>query len=105
VIFRRRSRFGDVIERQLELFRLEQAGLIAECDECLARYNAAEADEAEELYGDYLDRVALGTEALAEMRNAYAKTLGGDAREEYEAEFDATVTKKLPPFGIEIDAT
>jgi isocitrate dehydrogenase kinase/phosphatase len=101
VIFRRR-RFADVIARQLELFEREHADVIAEAQERLEAYNRADRDEAEELYGDYVDAVETGTEILADMRWEYIRTLDEDAAEEYEAEFNRAVAKRLPPFGLEI---
>jgi hypothetical protein len=101
VIFRRR-RFADVIARQLELFEREHADVIAEAQERLDAYNRADRDEAEELYGDYVDAVETGTELLADMRWEYIRTLGEEAAEEYEAEFNRAVAKRLPPFGLEI---
>jgi isocitrate dehydrogenase kinase/phosphatase len=99
----RRGRFRDVIERQLALFEREYPEVIEEARERLAAYNRAERDEAEELYGDYIDAVETGTELLADMRWEYIRTLEEDAAEEYEAEFNRAVTKRLPPFGLEIE--
>jgi len=99
----RRRRFGDVISRQLDLFEREEADLIKQCDEAERAYDRAERDDAEELYGDYMDLVESGTEALAELRWAYAATLDEEAAEAYEEEFNRTVRKRLPRFGTEID--
>jgi hypothetical protein len=99
----RKRRFADVIGRQLELFLEENAGLVRDCDEALARYNAADRDEAEELYGDYVDVVETGTELLADMRDRFATTLGEHDAERYEAEFNRAVTKRLPTFALEIE--
>jgi isocitrate dehydrogenase kinase/phosphatase len=101
MIFRRR-RFADVIARQLDLFEREHADVIAEARERIDAYNRADRDEAEELYGDYIDAVETGTEILADMRWEYIRTLDEEAAEEYEAEFNRAVTKRLPPFGLEI---
>jgi hypothetical protein len=92
-----------VIERQLALFQEEEAELIRECDEAEEAYNRAERDEAEERYGDYVDLVETGTEALADLRDAFAATLDEDAAEEYELEFNRAVAKRLPRFGLEIE--
>ncbi len=100
---RRRNRFSDVISRQLDLFEREEAELIGECAEAERRYDRADRDEAEEFYGDYVDLVESGTEALAELRWAYASTLDEDDAEEYEDAFNRTVKKRLPRFGLEID--
>ena len=87
MIFRRR-RFADVIERQLDLFEREHADVIAEARERLDAYNRADRDEAEELYGDYIDAVETGTEILADMRWEYIRTLDEETAEEYEAELN-----------------
>jgi isocitrate dehydrogenase kinase/phosphatase len=99
----RRGRFRDVIERQLALFEREYPEVIEEARERLDAYNRAKRDDAEELYGDYIDAVETGTELLADMRWEYIRTLDEDAAEEYEAEFNRAVAKRLPPFGIEIE--
>jgi len=99
----RRGRFRDVIERQLALFEREYPEVIEEARERLDAYNRADRDEAEELYGDYSDAVETGTEILADMRWEYIRTLDEDAADEYEAEFNRAVTKRLPPFGLEIE--
>jgi hypothetical protein len=102
VIFHRRRRFADLVARQLDLFERAHADVIAEAPERLDAYNRAERDEAEELYGDYVDAVETGTELLADIRWAYWKTLDDDAAEAYEAEFNRAVAKRLPPFGLEV---
>ena len=99
----RRRRFADLIARQLDLFEREHADVIAEAQARLDAYNRADRDEAEELYGDYVDAVETGTELLADMRWEFMKTLDDDAAEEYEAEFNRAVTKRLPRFGLEIE--
>ena len=99
----RRSRFGDVISRQLDLFERDEADLIRECVEAERAYDRAGRDEAEERYGDYVDLVETGTEALAELRWIYAATLDEDSAEEYAEAFNRAVKKRLPRFGNEID--
>ena len=101
MIFRKR-RFADLIARQLDLFEREHADVIAEAQARLDAYNRADREEAEELYGDYADAVETGTEILADMRWEYIRTLDDDAAEEYEAEFNRAVARRLPPFGLEI---
>ena len=99
----RRNRFADVISRQLDLFERDEAELIRHCDEAERAYDRADRDEAEERYGDFVDVVETGTEALADLRWAYAATLDEDAVEEYEEAFNRAVKKRLPRFGREID--
>jgi hypothetical protein len=99
----RRSRFGDVIARQLDLFERERAGLVRECEEAEAAYDRAPRDEAEERYGDYQDLVETATELLADLRDNFASTLGDASVEQYEAEFNRAVAKRLPRFSLEIE--
>jgi hypothetical protein len=101
-VFRRR-RFADLISRQLDLFEQEQAELIRDCVEAERAYDRADRDEAEDRYGDYVDLVETGTELLADLRDAFKLTLDGDTAEEYEAEFNRAVVKRLPRFGLEIE--
>jgi NTP pyrophosphatase (non-canonical NTP hydrolase) len=102
VIFRR-GRFADVISRQLDLFERSHPYVIEEAGERFAAYNKADRDEAEELFGDYIDAVETGTELLADIRDSYMRTLPERVDEQYEAEFNRAVAKRLPPFGLEIE--
>ena len=99
----RRSRFGDLIGRQLDLFELDHANVLRDVEERRATWNAAAREEAEELYGDYLDAVETGTELLADMRDRFAQTLGDDDADRYRAEFDKAVLRRLRPFALEIE--
>jgi hypothetical protein len=98
-----RGRFVDLIERQLDLFAGEHAGLLADVDAALSAYDRAERGEAEERYGDFLDLVETGTDELAELRDNYASSLDDEAAEEYRDAFNAAVRKRLPRFGLELD--
>lgn len=98
-----RGRFTDVIARQLDVFADDDAELIEECREKERAYNRAERDEAEEAYGDYMDAVETATEALADMRDRFARTLDESLAERYEDEFNRAVRKRWPPFGLEIE--
>jgi aminoglycoside phosphotransferase family enzyme len=101
----KRQRFGDVISRQLDLFERGSAALILACAEAEAAYDRAERDEAEERFGDYQDLVETGTEELANLRDHFAATLGEAAAEQYEAEFNQAVRRRLPRFALEIENT
>jgi uncharacterized protein YukE len=101
MIFRRR--FADVIARQLNVFAEDEAGLLEEVREMKQRYDEAERSDAEEAYGDYTDVVEAATEALADMRDRFARTLEEDAAEVYEQAFNRAVKKRWPPFGLEIE--
>ena len=99
----RRSRFGDLIQRQLELFVREHQDVIDEARERLAAYDRADRDKAEELYGDYVDAVETGTELLADIRDHFKRTLDEGIDEDYERDFNRAVAKRLPEFALEIE--
>jgi hypothetical protein len=99
----RGGRFRDLIARQLDLFEREQRDLIEEAAQRLEAYNLAERDEAEARYGDYLDVVESGTEILADLRDAYARTLEEGIDERYEREFNGAVARRLPRFAAELE--
>jgi len=99
----RRGRFSEVIGRQLDLFELDHGDVIAEAADKLAVYNRAERDEAEELYGDYVDVVETGTELLADIRDAYATSLPEGIDELYETEFNRAVARRWKAFALEIE--
>jgi hypothetical protein len=86
------KRFADVISRQLDLF--EQDGALEEVREAKERYDRAPRDEAEEAFGDYMDMIDATKDALADMRDAFARTLDDEATEEYEAAFERAARKR-----------
>jgi hypothetical protein len=98
-----RGRFSEVIARQLDLFEEQDADFLRRVDEAERAYDDADSQDAEEVFGRYQELVEHGTEALGEMRNAYAGTLDPDDADEYVAEFNQTVIDRLPRFGLEIE--
>jgi isocitrate dehydrogenase kinase/phosphatase len=96
-----RSRFAEVIRAQLDLFVRDHAEVLAEAKDRLDAYNRAGRDEAEELYGDYVDAVETGTEILADVRDHYARSV--DDPDRYCNEFNRAVAKRMPAFASEIE--
>ena len=97
------GRFAELIARQLDLFEQEDAAFLARVDEAERDYDRADREDAEEVYGRFQELVEFGTEALAEIRDAYAATLDADTSDQYVAEFNAAVHTRLPRFALEID--
>ena len=97
-----RGRFGELIGRQLDLFVRDNLELLEECDAAERAYDRAGRGEGEERFGDYQELVEDGTEILAGLRDNFASTLDDETAEEYEAEFNRAVVKRLPRFGLEI---
>jgi hypothetical protein len=100
-VFRRR-RYREVIERQLTFFEQDDAELLDDVDRALERYDRAERDEAEELYGDYQLAIEAATDRLAELRDTYARTLEENA-EQYEQEFNAAVVERWRDLALTIE--
>ena len=94
MIFRRR--YGDVVRRQLDVFALDNADLLAEIEAVLRAYDEAPRDEAEERYAEYDDLLDTGRELLAELRDGFRSSLDENAAEEYEAAFDRAAAKRFP---------
>ena len=97
----RRSPYAEVIGAQLDLFAHDHPEVIEEANDRLEAYERAGRDEAEELYGDYVDAVETGTEILADVRDHYARSV--DDPDRYCAEFNKAVGKRLPAFALEIE--
>jgi hypothetical protein len=97
------ARFVDLVERQLDLFASDNAGLIADVEAALRAYDDAPRDEAEERYGDFLDLVETGTDELVELRDNYASTLDDEVAEDYRSVFNDLARRRLPRFGLELD--
>jgi hypothetical protein len=92
----RRSRFGDLVERQLDLFARDESALLAEARAADAAWTDASRDEAEELYGDYQLVVDAIGERLYDLREAYAATVDDPA--EYRSAFDRAARKRFPRY-------
>ena len=101
MIFKRR--FGELIDRQLDLFEQDNAELFDRVDDAEADYRAAARDEAEERFGDLQEVLAEGTELLIEVRDTYSETLDEETVEEYVAAFDFAVLRRFPQFALELE--
>ena len=99
------GRFEELIGRQLDLFEREDADFLARIEEAERQYDRADREDAEEVFGRFQELVEFGTETLAEMRDTYARTLDEDGADEYVAQFNSAVHRRLPRFALEIDET
>jgi hypothetical protein len=98
-----RRRFADIVSRQLDMFEEEYSDLITDADDAEAAYERAGREDSEELFGDYMDVVESGAEALADLRDHYASTLEEAVAEEYRESFNRGVLKRFPRFALEIE--
>jgi hypothetical protein len=94
----RRSRFRDVVDRQLELFAEDEEELLTEAEAADTAWSEAGADETEELYGDYQLVVDAIADRLHDVRESFAATLADDVADEYRAEFTRAAGKRFPRF-------
>jgi hypothetical protein len=90
-----RGRFGDLVRMQLDLFASDEASLLAEADEADSTWTNADADQSEELYGDYQLVVDAIADRLYEIREAYASTLEGNAADDYRDAFNRAASKRF----------
>ena len=90
----RRGRFGELVERQLDLFASE-TDLLEEAADADATWTNAAADETEELYGDFQLVVDAIGEKLYDIRETYASTLDPAAATQYRAAFDRVARKRF----------
>jgi hypothetical protein len=90
-----RSRFRELVDRQLELFASDESALLEEAREADQAWSQAGRGDAEELYGDYqLVADAIG-ERLHDVRETYASTVDERSAEEYRAAFDRSARKRF----------
>jgi hypothetical protein len=99
----RRRRFSQLIERQLDVFAADHAGLLERIAEAHEAYRAASRDEAEDRFGEYQAWVTDGTDVLVQLRDNYASTLDDDVADEYEVAFNRAVRRRFGDLALELE--
>ena len=102
-MIRRRRRFHDLVERQLDLFEEDEAGLLSEADEADSAWTNADASEAEELYGDYQLVVDAIGESLYDIRESFARSIDESTAREYRIEFNRAVESRFGRYATFVD--
>ena len=100
MIFRRR--FGELIDRQLDLFEQDNTDLFERLEDAEDEYRRAGREESEERFGDLQELLAEGGETLIGLRDTYSETLDNKAAEEYVGAFDFAVLRRFPQFALEL---
>jgi hypothetical protein len=95
VRFGRRSRFDELVERQLDLFADDDAHLLQEADEAESAWNRVGRDESEEAFADYQLVVDAIADRLLDIRETYRRTLALEAEEEYTVAFTRAATRRF----------
>ena len=96
MISRRRNRFDELAQRQLDLFTEDKADFLVELEAAERAYDAANREDAEDAYAEVQLVLDAGADRLADLRNAYAATLDKDSAVEYENAFARAATKRFP---------
>jgi hypothetical protein len=99
----RRGRFRELVQRQLDLFAAEETALLDEAAEADAAWTNADADESEELYGDYQLVVDAIGERLHDIRETYAGSLDEPVAREYRVAFNHAVQHRFGRYATFVD--
>jgi hypothetical protein len=91
-----RSRYHDVIERQLVMFADDHRPLLVRIGDAKRRYERARGTDSEEAYGDYMELVEEAEDELLALRDRYASTMEGRERSRYQREFTRAAERRLP---------
>ena len=91
---RRQGRFHALVERQLDLFAADDAGLLNEAVEAESAWNSASTENSEEAYGDYQLVVDAIADRLLDIRESYSRSLDEEATSEYADEFTRQATRR-----------
>ncbi len=80
---------------QLDLFATDEEALLEEAADADAAWTNADADQSEELYGDYQLVVDTIGDRLHDFRETYASTLDGRAADDYRRAFNRAAAKRF----------
>jgi hypothetical protein len=100
---RLRRPFRDVIGRQLELFVHGHAGLLEQIADARRAYDDAGREDAEQRFAEYQAWASDATDALIQMRDAFAATLDDVRADEYAAEFNRAVRRRFADLALELE--
>lgn len=94
-MIRRNRRFDELVDRQLDLFSVDEAPLLEELPEAEENWIRAPREGAEEAYGDLqLVLDALG-ERLLDLRETYAATLPDAGVDAYREAFTRRARRRF----------
>ena len=80
---------------QLDLFASDEESLLEEASDADAAWTNADADQSEELYGDYQLVVDTIADRLHDIRETYASTLDGRVADDYRSAFNRAAAKRF----------
>lgn len=91
----RRGRFGDLVERQLDLFAADESGLLDEAAVADTAWTQSPREESEERFGEYQLIVDAIADRLYDVRETYAASLEEGTAEEYRSAFNRAAGKRF----------
>jgi hypothetical protein len=97
-MLRRRGRFRELVERQLDLFATDEAELLEEAGAADDAWSRSQREESEERFGEYQLIVDAVADRLYDVRESYASTLDVETAEEYRSAFNRTATRRFRRF-------
>ena len=97
-MLRRRGRFDELLERQLDLFATDEGDLLREASAADDAWSRSAKEETEERFGEYQLVVDALADRLYDLREAYASTLDGHTAEEYRSAFNRAATRRFRRF-------
>jgi hypothetical protein len=95
-----RARFGDIIARQLAMFQHDEHDLLLAVEQARVSYTHADAADAEQRYGDYMDLAEEAEDLLLALCDRYAETMAARDRLRYEREFWKAAERSLPSLAV-----
>ena len=102
-MLRRRGRFDELLERQLDLFAADDGDLLQEALAADDAGSRSSREETEERFGEYQLIVDALADRLLDVREAYASTLDDETADEYRSAFNRTATKRFRRFAALLD--
>lgn len=97
-MLRRRGRFDELLERQLDLFATDEGDLLQEASAADDAWSRSPKEETEERFGEYQLVVDALADRLYDLREAYASTLDEETAEAYRSAFNRAASKRFRRF-------
>jgi hypothetical protein len=94
-----RSRFRDVVTRQLDIFAVDLSTVVEEEAAAWTTWNNAGRDEAEDAYADWQLVADAMVDELTTLRDGYAATLDSETAPKYEDVFTRVARRRFPRLG------
>jgi hypothetical protein len=94
-----RSRFRDVVTRQLDIFAVDLSTIVEEEAAAWATWSDARRDDAEDAYAGWQLVADAMVDELTTVRDSYAATLDSETAPEYEDVFTRAARRRFPRLG------